>query len=90
MVRQQYIVEVVLENKPKASDPVGATIKRDLLAKKGYDMISNVRSGQYLRIHVDAEDEEKAREIVDQMCNELRIFNPVTQDLTILKVAKQT
>jgi phosphoribosylformylglycinamidine synthase PurS subunit len=79
-------VEVVLENKKAARDPVGETIKRDLLAKKGYDKISNVRSGQYLRINIEAKNEEIAKNMVEQMCNELRIFNPVTQTLTILNV----
>jgi len=79
-------VEVVLENKKAARDPVGETIKRDLLAKKGYDMVSNVRSGQYLRINIEAKNEENAKDIVEKMCNELRIFNPVTQTLTILNV----
>ena len=83
-----FIVEVVLENKPAARDPVGQTIQKDLLAKKGYDMVTNVRSGQYLRISLKAADENKAEEIVNKMCNDLRIFNPVTQNLTILKVTK--
>jgi len=89
MDRLEYIVEVVLENKKQARDPVGTTIQKDLLAKKGYEMVSNVRSGQYLRIYISAENEDQAKELVDKMCNELRIFNPVTQNLTILKVTKQ-
>ncbi|MFO8018868.1 MAG: phosphoribosylformylglycinamidine synthase subunit PurS [Promethearchaeia archaeon] len=84
-----YIVEIVLENKPQARDPVGQTIQKDLIAKKGYEMISNVRSGQYLRIKVKAEDKDKAKQIVEDMCNDLRIFNPVTQNLNILNVRKQ-
>jgi len=88
MDNQEFIVEVVLENKKAARDPVGTTIQKDLLAKKGYDYISSVRSGQYLRINLKAVSEQEAREIVDKMCNELRIFNPVTQNLTILKVSK--
>lgn len=89
MVQNNFIVEVVLENKPAARDPVGTTIQRDLLAKKGYSMIANVRSGQYLRIHISSETQEQATETVRKMCNELRIFNPVTQDLNILKVTEQ-
>ena len=89
MDHQEYIVEVVLENKPAARDPVGETIKRDLLAKKGYNMVSNVRSGQYLRIYISAYSEDDAKFIVGKMCNELRIFNPVTQNFTVLKVIKQ-
>ena len=88
MMQANFIVEIIMTNKEMARDPVGATIKRDLLAKKGYDMISNVRSGQYLRIHISAKDEEEAKEIIEDMCNKLRIFNPVTQNLTILKVSK--
>lgn len=83
-----WIVEIVLENKPAARDPVGTVIQKDLLAKKGYDMVSNVRSGQYLRIYLKANNENDARTIVDKMCNDLRIFNPVTQNLTILNVFK--
>jgi phosphoribosylformylglycinamidine synthase len=88
MMQTNFIVEIIMTNKEMARDPVGATIKRDLLAKKGYDMISNVRSGQYLRIHILAESEAKAKEIIEDMCNKLRIFNPVTQNLTILRVSK--
>ncbi|MBY8990374.1 MAG: phosphoribosylformylglycinamidine synthase subunit PurS [Candidatus Lokiarchaeota archaeon] len=87
-MQTNFIVEIIMTNKEMARDPVGATIKRDLLAKKGYDMISNVRSGQYLRIHISAENETKAKEIIEDMCNRLRIFNPVTQNLTILRVSK--
>ncbi|MFW9880506.1 MAG: phosphoribosylformylglycinamidine synthase subunit PurS, partial [Candidatus Thorarchaeota archaeon] len=49
-----------------------------------------VRSGQYLRIHISSENEEKAKEIVEDMCNKLRIFNPVTQNLKILKIHKES
>lgn len=85
----EYIVEVVLENKPAARDPVGSTIQKDLMAKQGYDMVSNVRTGQYLRIYVNAENEQSAEKLVEKMCNDLRIFNPVTQNLTVLSVKKK-
>lgn len=88
MDHSEYIVEVVLENKAAARDPIGDTIQKDLLAKKGYSIVSKVRSGQYLRIYLSAEGESEAKTVVDKMCNDLRIFNPVTQNLTILKVSK--
>jgi len=50
MEQSEYKIEISLENKPAARDPVAETIKRDLLAKKGYDQVSKVRSGQYLRL----------------------------------------
>ena len=89
MIYPEFIIEVVLENKPAARDPVGETIKRDLLAKKGYDMVSNVRSGQYLRFYLTAENEKKAEDLVEELLNKLRIFNPVTQNFKILKLQKE-
>jgi len=89
MALQEFIVEVIITNKEKARDPVGETIKRDLLAKKGYDMVSNVRSGQYLRFNLDAESEERAKNIVEDLLNKLRIYNPVTQNFRILKLKKE-
>ena len=86
MIPSEFVVEVILENKPAARDPVGETIKRDLLAKKGYNMVSNVRSGQYLRFYLTAENEKKARDIVEDLLNKLRIFNPVTQNFKILNL----
>jgi len=85
-MKKIWIVEIVMENKPAAIDPVGDTIRKDLLAKKGYDMVSDVRSGQYLRININAETQENAKEIVEKICNELRIFNPVSQNLNILNI----
>ncbi len=88
MAQSEFEIEISLENKPAARDPVAETIKRDLLAKKGYDQVSKVRSGQYLRIVLKANNEEDAKEIVTKMCNDLRIFNPVTQNLNVLNVKK--
>jgi phosphoribosylformylglycinamidine synthase len=88
MDHPEFEVELTLMNKPAARDPVGETIQKDLLAKKGYDLVTNVRTGQFLRIKLNAADEVQAKNIVEKMCNDLRIFNPVTQNLTILKVAK--
>ena len=84
-----FIVEIVMTLKSAARDPVAETIQRDLIAKKGYNMISNIRSGQYLKIDIEAEDMNSAKEIIIGMCNKLRIFNPVTQNLNILNVTEK-
>jgi len=86
---QEFIAEVIITNKEKARDPVGETIQRDLLAKKGYEMVSNVRSGQYLRFYLNAESEERAKNIVEDLLNKLRIYNPVTQNFRILELKKE-
>ncbi|MFX0059422.1 MAG: phosphoribosylformylglycinamidine synthase subunit PurS [Candidatus Hodarchaeota archaeon] len=89
MEQIEFIVEVVLENKKAARDPVGETIQRDLIAKKGYDAVLNVRSGQYLRFYVKADNEKKAGDIIEDLLNKLRIYNPVTQNFKILKISKE-
>ena len=90
MTLQEFVVEICITNKKLARDPVGETIKRDLLAKKGYDMVSNVRSGQYLRFNLDTESEEQAKNIIEDLLNKLRIYNPVTQNFRILKLKKES
>ncbi len=85
---RDFNIEVIIQNKEMARDPVGETIRRDLLAKKGYKMVSNVRSGQYLRFNLEAENEDAARRIIEDLLNKLRIFNPVTQNFKILNLKK--
>jgi phosphoribosylformylglycinamidine (FGAM) synthase PurS component len=51
-------------------------------------MVSNVRSGQYLRFYLKAENDQKAKGIIEDLLNKLRIFNPVTQNFKILNLTK--
>ena len=90
MALQEFVVEVIITNKEKARDPVGETIKRDLLAKKGYNMVSNVRSGQYLRFNLDIESKDRAKATIEDLLNKLRIYNPVTQNFRILKLQNES
>ncbi len=79
----EFIVEIVIENKPAARDPEGQTVQRDLINRGGYSMVNAVRSGKYFRMNVEAVNKEKAKETVFNLCNDLRIFNPVAHICTI-------
>lgn len=79
----EYIVEIVIENKPAAGDPEGQTIQKDLINRGGFNMVTSVRSGKYFRMKVNASSEEKTKEIVLKLSNDLRIFNPVAHICTI-------
>ena len=72
-----YKVEVVIENKPAARDPEGETIHRDLILKGGYVNVRSVRTGKYLRMIIDAASPEEAEKIAFEICDRLRIYNPV-------------
>ena len=76
MTPGSYTVEVVVENKPLARDPEGETIHRNLILKGGYNQISGVRAGKLLRLSVQAESGDDAKQLVKKLCDDLRIYNP--------------
>jgi len=79
----RYEIEVVIENKPLAKDPEGETILRDLVIRGGYEDVTSVRSGKYLRFAVEAQTHEEAKSRVYKLCNDLRIYNPVVHTCSI-------
>ncbi len=76
MSPQSYTVEVVVENKPLARDPEGETIHHNLILKGGYNQVTSVRAGKLLRMSVDADTPDHARDLVKKLCDDLRIYNP--------------
>ncbi len=71
-----FTVEVVVENKPLARDPEGETIHRNLVLKGGYSQVTSVRAGKLLRMNVEASSADDARQLVQKLCDDLRIYNP--------------
>ena len=76
-VLNKYTVNVIIENKPLIRDPEGETILRDLIIKNGVTEIKEVRTGKLLRLKVEGKNEYEVQKIIEKMCNDLRIFNPV-------------
>ena len=71
-----FTIEVVVENKPLARDPEGETIHHNLILKGGYTQVTNVRAGKLLRMNVNADSPDNARDLVKKLCDDLRIYNP--------------
>jgi phosphoribosylformylglycinamidine synthase subunit PurS len=71
-----FTVEVVVENKPLARDPEGETIHHNLILKGGYSQVMSVRAGKLLRMKVEARSPEDAKQLVQKLCEDLRIYNP--------------
>ena len=80
---KKFLVAVIIENKMYLRDPEGDTILRDLVVKGGYSSIKSVRSAKTLKITVRSSSEKKACKIVENLCTELRIYNPVLSECTI-------
>ena len=78
-----YIVHVVIENKPNISDPEGDTILNDLVLKSEESSIKKIRTGKILKFTVEAGEKKKAEKIIENICQELRIFNPLVSNVVI-------
>ena len=78
-----YTVNVIIENKPNISDPEGDTILNDLLLKSKNASIKKIRAGKILKFTVEASEKKKAEKIVEGVCQELRIFNPLVSNAVI-------
>lgn len=84
----QFIVHVVIENKPYINDPEGETIHRDLVVKGGYPNVLSVRSAKMLKMVVNSKTERDAEATVKKLCKELRISNPVVSNCTVKATGK--
>ena len=78
-----YVVNVIIENKPNISDPEGDTILNDLVLKGNNSSVKKINVGKILKFTVDATDKKMAEKIVENICQELRIFNPLVSKVMI-------
>ncbi len=73
----KYSVRIDVTHLPGVLDPQGATVERALPAL-GYSNVSAVSIAKTIRLVVDSESEQRAREQVDEMCRRL-LANPVIE-----------
>jgi len=78
-----YVVHVIIENKPNISDPEGDTILNDLVLKNKNSSIKKIRAGKILKFTIEASSKKKAEKTVENICQELRIFNPLVSKVVI-------
>ena len=73
------IARVIVTPKPVINDPQGLTVRAGL-HRLGFTEVSEVRVGKYIELRVEAEDVEKARSRVSEMCRKL-LANHVIEDV---------
>ena len=78
-----YLVHVIIDNKPNISDPEGDTILNDLVLKSNNSSVKKIQVGKILKFTVDTTDKKMAEKIVENICQELRIFNPLVSKVMI-------
>ncbi len=76
--------EVVVSLKPGLADPQGRAVE-DAAPTMGWSGVSDVRVGKHVDLTVDAEDEDAARGVAEEMARRL-LSNPVIEDYRILSV----
>lgn len=78
-----FSVNVIIENKPGINDPEGDTILKDLVIKGKFTSVSKIKSAKLLKFVIKEKDKEHATKLVQKLCDELRIYNPMVSKLTI-------
>ena len=81
----RFAARVEVRLRPGIADPEGATIERALPAL-GFSGVGEVRAGRSFRFVVEAEDEEAARRLADQLAHRL-LANPVIEETEVNIVA---
>ena len=78
-----FTVSVTIENKPGISDPEGDTILNDLVLKGTHKTVSNIKTAKMLKFTIKEKNKKTAQSKVQEICDELRIYNPMVSKITI-------
>ncbi len=78
-----FNVHVTIENKPGISDPEGDTILNDLVLKGTHKTVSKIKTAKMLKFIIKEKDKKAAKSKVQEICDELRIYNPMVSKVTI-------
>ena len=78
-----FNVHVTIENKPGISDPEGDTILNDLVLKGSHKNISKIKTAKMLKFTIKEKDKKTAEKKIQQVCDELRIYNPMVSKVTL-------
>nr|WP_316507289.1 phosphoribosylformylglycinamidine synthase subunit PurS [Nitrosopumilus sp.] len=78
-----FNVHVTIENKPGISDPEGETILNDLVLKGTHKSVSKIKTGKLLKFTIKEKNKKSAKSKVQEICDDLRIYNPMVSVVTI-------
>jgi len=79
-----FTVHVTIENKPGISDPEGDTILNDLVLKGTHKTVSKIKTGKMLKFTIKEKDKKTAQLKIQEICDELRIYNPMVSKVTVV------
>ncbi len=79
----RFRIDVFITNKPAIRDPEGESILKDLAIRNGFDAVKSIRTGKVLALEVEAENIEAAKTKVIEMCDSLRLYNPLVSSCSV-------
>lgn len=79
-----YNIGVVVRYKRELRDPESEVIYKDLILRKGYKSVKKLEVGKFFNIWIEAGSPEEAISTIKQMCKELRLYNPVVQEIEVI------
>ncbi len=74
----KYQARIYVNLRPSVLDPAGVAVESGL-KQLGYENVEQVRIGKYIELMITAANEEKAREQLDRICDQL-LANPVIEN----------
>jgi phosphoribosylformylglycinamidine synthase len=78
-----FNVHVTIENKSGISDPEGETILNDLVLKGTHSTITTIKTAKMLKFTIKEKDKKTAKSKIQEICDELRIYNPMVSKVTL-------
>ena len=79
-----FTVHVTIENKPGISDPEVDTILNALVLKGSHKTVSKIKTGKMLKFTIKEKDKKTAQSKIQEICDELRIYNPMVSKVTLV------
>ena len=83
----KFSIDVVVVLKEGLLDPQGKAIEGALPAL-GWENVTDVRVGKFIRLSIEAEDEDGAARQAEEMAERF-LSNPVIEDFRVLDVREQ-
>lgn len=89
-MQRKYLAKIFVTLRPSVLDPAGVAVQSGL-QQMGFDNVEQVRIGKYIELLVTCPDETKARQDLNQMCDQM-LANPVIENyrFDLIEVESQT
>jgi phosphoribosylformylglycinamidine synthase subunit PurS len=77
-VAHKYQAQIYVTLRPSVLDPAGTAVQSGL-SHMGYHNVEQIRIGKYVELTLTSDNEESARQQLDQICDQL-LANPVIEN----------